>query len=475
MRQRARTIVIVGAGFSGTAVAVNLLRGRQIERSQALRIVLLDRAEFARGTAYADREYPYLLNVPAGRMSATACDPGEFLDFAQRRLPHATAEDFLPRTLYGQYLAALLRAAEKSAPHGVSLETLHGEATGIERAVDSAGVRVDLAGATPLVADQVVLALGNPPPARLPGTERLVGSPHYLEDPWSAPLEIRAGESVLMLGTGLTMADVAVAAAERTAGRVLIHALSRHGLMPAVQSAFRPAPAAREATGPLDRAPQSLRALVHTLRLQCNQVEREGGDWREAISRVRMRAPALWQDLPPAERARFLRHARSFWDIHRHRLPEETFARLERLRAARSLHIHAGRLLGLALARDRVRATWRARGTQQIAQVRIDRVINCTGPDCDPGRTRSALLRSLLAGGIAVGDPLGLGLRTAAHGALIDRCGRAACDLYYIGPMLRADYWEATAVPELREHAERLAHHLLSLRERLSVTDRRAV
>ena len=60
-----RTIVIVGAGFSGTSVAMQLLRlGRE-----SLKVVLLDTAPVARGLAYAKRPYPYLLNVPAGRMN----------------------------------------------------------------------------------------------------------------------------------------------------------------------------------------------------------------------------------------------------------------------------------------------------------------------------------------------------------------------------------------------------------------------
>jgi FAD-NAD(P)-binding len=33
--------------------------------------------------------------------------------------------------------------------------------------------------------------------------------------------------------------------------------------------------------------------------------------------------------------------------------------------------------------------------------------------------------------------------------------------LFYLGPMLRADHWEATAALELRDHAEHLAAHLL--------------
>jgi len=33
--------------------------------------------------------------------------------------------------------------------------------------------------------------------------------------------------------------------------------------------------------------------------------------------------------------------------------------------------------------------------------------------------------------------------------------------LYCLGPMLRADHWETTAVAELRTHAEALTTHLL--------------
>jgi uncharacterized NAD(P)/FAD-binding protein YdhS len=34
--------------------------------------------------------------------------------------------------------------------------------------------------------------------------------------------------------------------------------------------------------------------------------------------------------------------------------------------------------------------------------------------------------------------------------------------LFYIGPMLKARFWEAIAVPELRVHASQLAHQLTS-------------
>jgi uncharacterized NAD(P)/FAD-binding protein YdhS len=57
-------------------------------------------------------------------------------------------------------------------------------------------------------------------------------------------------------------------------------------------------------------------------------------------------------------------------------------------------------------------------------------------------------------------DALGLGLRTGQHGAMLDAHGGLSSDLFYLGPMLRADHWECTAVHELRGHAERLSHYL---------------
>src|SRR5262245_3615137 len=133
-----RTIVIVGAGFSGTVVAANLLRSQHWART---RIVLLERsANIARGKAYAKREYPYLLNVPAGRMSADATSPLDFLSFAQQRIPDATAEDFLPRALYGEYLEATLMDAELSAAPHVQFDRLQGNVCGLE--TDDSGYRV---------------------------------------------------------------------------------------------------------------------------------------------------------------------------------------------------------------------------------------------------------------------------------------------------------------------------------------------
>lgn len=468
MTRLPRTIVIVGAGFSGAVVAINLLRSsnwrstpsQSSQSRQPLRIVLVERVEnVARGAAYADRDYPYLLNVPAGRMSLNSRDPLEFLKYAQQRIASATEDDFLPRALYGEYLSASLDDSEQSAPLHVTLHRVRGEVCDIVHTEDS--YRVELHDGTSFVADDVVLALGNPRPGKLPGTDALAGSPRYVTDPWSAPAAFKPNETVLVVGTGLSMADTVIAGSDATNHNVTFHAISRHGLVPPSQTAFRHAGCADESVALLRAASSSARRLFRAVRHLTTEVEARGGDWREAITCVRNIAPTLWQRLPIRERQRFLRHARPYWEIHRHRLPQDTLAKLMQLRRDNRFHIHAGRLTSFALVGEKIRVTWRPRGKEEPQTFLVDRVVNCTGADYNPTRSRDPLMRSLLSQGLVSSDALGLGLRTGFNCALIDSRNRISPNLYYIGPMLRADHWECTAAQELRVHAERLAQHLL--------------
>jgi uncharacterized NAD(P)/FAD-binding protein YdhS len=414
----------------------------------------------ARGAAYADRSYAYLLNVPAGRMSMNSSDPLEFLKFAQKRIPEATEDDFLPRALYGDYLESVLLNAELPSPEHVQLHKVRGDVCAVERTSGSSNFRVEFDDRTMFIADDVVLALGNPPPANLPGTQALRASPQYIADPWSAPSSFKPKESVLVIGTGLTMADTVIAGDEATAGEATFHAISRHGMIPPTQTAFRHAGCDGN-DGPLLRAAShSARRLFRAVRNLTDDVQSRGGDWREAITRVRTLAPSLWQRLPTKERQRFLRHARPYWDVHRHRLPTQTLAKLNEMQRQNKLHVHAGRISSFELVGEKIRVSWRARGGNTTQTLLVDRVVNCTGADYNPARSQDPLMRSLLKNGALAPDALGLGLRTSAYGAVIDSRNRVTNNLYYIGPMLRADHWECTAAQELRVHAEQLARHL---------------
>jgi uncharacterized NAD(P)/FAD-binding protein YdhS len=450
-----RTIVIVGGGFCGTVLAANLLRRPP---PGPTRLVLIERdGAVGRGVAYADRGFPYLLNVPASRMSANTAAPNEFLEFVQRRIPNASGEDFMPRALYGEYLQEFLMAAQLSAPSNVRLDVLHGEVTNVRRLERHLPLQIELRDGRKLTADDVVLALGNPKPASLAVAAPVVDHPAYVADPWSTELQFSRDQKILLIGSGLTAADVINAASADPQRTPTLHALSRHGLVPPRQTAFRPDAFKGDGNALLLAASTSLRGLTKSVRLLAREAESVGGDWREAITFVRNMAPTIWQRLSEHDRVRFLRHLRALWDVHRHRLPLQLIQRIDALRKAERLYVHAGQLLRFADRDGRIEVKWRRRGTPSEHTEVFDRVVNCTGPDYAIARSTEPLWRSLVQCGLCVSDPLGLGLRTGPRGAVIDADGWPGPHLFYVGPMLRADLWEATAASELRVHAERLA------------------
>ncbi len=129
---RTRTVVdvaIIGGGFSGTVLAVQLLR-----RSPALRIGVIDKSSIpGRGLAYSTQYNCHLLNVPAGNMSALQDDPTHFLRWARANCgPAVHAESFVPRMAYGRYIGSLL---EESAMQqgGHSLQWFQEEAVSLTR------------------------------------------------------------------------------------------------------------------------------------------------------------------------------------------------------------------------------------------------------------------------------------------------------------------------------------------------------
>jgi len=100
------------------------------------------------------------------------------------------------------------------------------------------------------------------------------------------------------------------------------------------------------------------------------------------------------------------------------------------------------------------------RQTRSQRSVRVDRVINCTGPETDYRRIDDPLIKNLLAQGLARPDPLLLGLDVDSKGALIDFGGNPSPSMYAIGPARKGLLWETIAVPEIRVQASELAEHL---------------
>ena len=454
--QAGRRIAIIGAGFSGTSVAIRLLRQRA---STPLEILLADpREEIGAGVAYSSRDYPYPLNVAAGQMSLDGACPRDFLDYLCDQGIHAEPGDYLPRQVFGEYLRARFAAARAAAPAHVTCAHRRARLLRLRR---QGAYELWFEDGSAYQADEVVLALGNAPPASPPECAPIEASPFYVSDPWSLGHENQELGSVLLIGSGLTMIDAALRLAAIRPRPRHIHVLSRHGLLPLPQ-ASEPLPAVKPAVErALEQSQGSVRRLFRALSLLMTQTIDAGGDWREVLALARPRLPALWRGLDDVQRGRFLRHVRPQWEVHRHRVPAGPLAAVRTLQRLGVLQVHAGRLEQLKAVEDAVEVTWRPRGATKSRAWLVDRVVNCTGPDARVERLTDPLVRSLLANGLARPDALGLGIDVSADGRVISGSGAPVEGLWYIGPWLRARDWEATAVPELREHAAQLAQRLL--------------
>lgn len=446
-------VAIVGGGASGTLTALNLLR---LARSP-LRIGLWDAfGRFGLGVAYSTVDPGHRLNVPAKGMSAWADHPAHFIDWLRESDPALDGGHFAARERYGAYLQALLSAASDSAEPGVSL-TLHREEMG-PASVGATGVAGTFESGRGWRARSLVLATGNPLPAdlRVPD-DGIYGTSGYHRSPWSgqALSDLTSDAPVLLLGTGLTSVDVALSLRAR-GHRGPIHALSRHGQWPRVHAPFEPL-----SDGWQPPMGASLRGLFRAVRERIARAP-SGSGWRAVIDGLRPHNQTLWQRLGDKEQRRFLRHLRPYWDVHRHRVAPEPGDLLEALRKEGAVLTHAGRLLAFRRGQGggEIEAIYRPRGGAATTTLRVQRVINCTGPATL--RTAAASpLSGWLAEGIGSLDAHGQGLRTDERGALLDTRGLALHPIFTLGPLRRGELWETTAVPEIRVQAEALARTLL--------------
>jgi uncharacterized NAD(P)/FAD-binding protein YdhS len=198
------------------------------------------------------------------------------------------------------------------------------------------------------------------------------------------------------------------------------------------------------------------------LRALRTEAAREG-DWRAVFDAFRSSTQRVWFRLPAAERERFLRHLRAYWDVHRHRMAPAVGVAIAAMRASGQLSIHAGRIASFALERDAAAVRFRPRGSRELVEISCGRVINCTGPAARIEEAGSGLISSLLSSGLAQPGSLGMGFATDREGSVL---GGSGDRLFTLGSLRRGDLWESTAVPELREQARALASRIASASSR---------
>ncbi len=454
------SLLIVGAGFSGTLTATHLLR-----RGSATgpRVILIERrSRIGRGLAYHTWDDNLLLNVPAGNMSALPEEPGHFVDHLRSIDPAFNAGSFVSRRIYGDYLEATLAAAERAAPS--RLARLQGEVVSIRRNPDAHGYTATLADGRRVAAGRVVLAFGHFAPQQPDAPTGHGAAAAYIGNSWDfdAIDRTEAGLPAAVVGAGHTGIDVVFRLTRNSDARK-VYLISRRGLLPHGHRFNPKAPAPGGYPEYLGQAPATLRGHLRAIRREAARKMAAGEDWRDVINELRAHTPGIWQRLALADRRKFLNRVVPYWDIHRHRLAPAAYQRLEQMVKSGQVEQIAGHVQGMQPARDgEMTLEIRQRRDGALRRLEVGAVVNCTGPNYDIATLTVPLIAQLRDDGMIRQDALRLGLDIDEQYRVTGRDGQPSTGVYYVGPMLKARYWEAIAIPELRVHAAKLATLLLA-------------
>ncbi len=449
-------VAILGGGFSGAALAYHLARRALTGHA----IALVDPSPATGlGRAYDEPTGLLLLNVPAARMSI---DPAVSLDFAgwwarERGLPvEAIAAEFAPRRDYGRYVAA--RHAEAVAATRAEVVRTVARAEDVEPV--ATGFRIALDDGATLEARKVVLALGHGPPMLPAGLDRAALADRLVDPLAPGAIDsVQDGADVLVIGTGLTAVD-ALTLLDARGHRGRITCLSRHGRWPADHRL--PSSVAAQPIDPAQLAASPRSAFRHVRRLAAQALAADG-DWRTVIDALRPHTAPTWGAWGTTARRQALRHLRSPWEVHRHRMAPASAAMLERLRARGGFETRAARIVAARPDGDgRIAIEIRPRGADASATIAADAVLVALAAAIPFAQRADPLARALLARGLVRDDPAGFGIDVDDQGRPLGAAGLPTPGLFAIGPLLRARDWETTAVPEIREQAAALAGRLLS-------------
>jgi uncharacterized NAD(P)/FAD-binding protein YdhS len=465
-------ILVVGGGFSGCMAAVNILRK---DWQQEVEVLLVERSgATARGVAYGTTHDWHYLNVHAANMSALAEEPGDLGRYLAKVAATDSGNDgqldaewwrtYVTRKQYSQYLQELLDSVSNLGPRK-KLTVLNDEVIDLKQAsdADSDGIQALFSSGRAEKVDFAILALGNASPT-VPAVlaRNLSGHPQLVGDPWKKDWEkqLKKTDTVLLLGTGLTMVDkVLELASHEHTGEII--AISRHGLLPQPHK-----PELLQQVSPALPKPFTAKTVREAMRWIRQTARDKNMDWRPVLDSLRSYSKDWWHSLPMPEKRRFLRHAQCYWDVHRHRMAPQVAAHIDELIAHNKLRIMAGRAISSKLQNGRVIFEYMPRHntTGKTETISVDVIINCTGAETRLEKTPHPLLASLWKQKAICSNELDLGLRVSDTCNIVAGDGSVSENVFAIGPPLRGSFFETIAVPELRQQANSVAKTIFERR-----------
>lgn len=441
---------MIGGGLGGCLVTMELLK-----RHAGIRICMVEKKpeHLARGVAYAKHFTGQLLNVPVAGMSVDPETPLHFYNWLTAnavKYPHLEfdAASFVPRSIYGDYVEEQFKAITDSA--GERFSVVFDEAEKFERS--GSNITVSCKRKETIQAKFMVLATGNLPPADiLVKTASFLQSPRYISNPWTPGVirNLETHQNVLIIGSGLTAIDIVLALYDQKhVGNIGL--LSRRGKLPLPHTPGKP----YQFSQPELLLSGNITTIVRALRNELKKCG-EGISWQHIMDSIRPYTQQAWMNMSLEQKKIFLSRFRGFWEIHRHRVPASSLNKINEMKSKGQLVHYTGNICDAAEGSSGVEVFYQHRN--KMHSLKVDMVINCTGPESNFRKHNLPLLIDMMKKGCLVSDELNMGIGCNEEGKVLNDKGQPDELVYCMGHLRKGTLWETTAVRELREQAREIA------------------
>lgn len=451
---------IIGNGFCGLMVCHHLIHLGH----SGLKISIFEKQNSpGKGIAYSPQSEKVLLNVIASKMSALSDKPEHFVNWLcsqtqyRKENRQIIANSFIPRAVYGQYLAEIWNETKLIAEKkGILIQSFHEEINDLT--IENNKINIRSSPNKDYHFDKVILATGN----QLPGNPQinineLINSNRYYQNPWNFETNlVDSYKPIFILGNGLTMVDTVIQIREKKIKNQII-SVSPNGfnILPHRNFNFTE-------IFPKIETKASLLELVSFLNRELKTLGKYGISAEPLIDYLRPYTQQLWQNFSIEEKRFFMKYLRHLWGVARHRIPFVTHDIIQKERIENSLKIVSGKITQISAQSDSITVSFYEKMNQKETHLDCSIFINCTGPESDIQKTNSNLLKSCLNKGYIDQDFLKLGINTdVATFKTINKAKQCNKNLYTLGSSLRGELWESTAVNELRLQAKNLAIEIL--------------
>ncbi|MBE7443141.1 MAG: FAD/NAD(P)-binding protein [Flavobacteriales bacterium] len=446
---------IVGGGLSGTLLCIYLMKYTK----KPLELFLFEKQQeqLHKGVAYSS-ELPYqLLNVPVKGMSLFEDDALHFYAWLKIQNIDITPDDFVSRKLFGEYLTYYLeKTVLETKIH--QLHIVNDEVVDIEK--QGKKQFIFCKNRDKIEVSKVFLCTGNFPASHLRGfSHEVLTNSNYVSNPWNGEnlSKIKPHDTLLVIGTGLTMVDQVMSITKHTNFRGNIIALSRRGLLPLPHGdapIFHLLPT-------IDFTKVSFFELYQFIKNEVKRAESQGLNYRCVMECIRPHLDSIWKNLSISDKKQFINHFKPYWEVHRHRIPASSADYLKQLQEKGILELIAGRILSADITNDKFEVKITPKGKSETFTLKTDWIIYCTGSQLNYKSINSPLYKSLINKGYLTSAAFDFGLNTADIGFGIDSNGIISNDLILIGPTAKGNnFWEITALKEIRQQIRTIVHQI---------------